>query len=86
MAGSALSSLKRRLEKLESFHAPSVMPRYLIAMLVSPGEAQDLEPDRLTYQGRSYTRQTDEDLDAFLERIRTESGVGDACTLLLFSE
>ena len=86
MAGSALSSLKRRLEKLESFHAPSVMPRYLIAMFVSPGDVQVLEPGRLTYEDREYTRKPDEDLDAFLERIRTESGVGDTCTLVLFSE
>ena len=85
MASAAtLAGLKRRLEKLEQVGAGGLMPRYVLVWFIEPPLPEhELEIVTATCRGERYTRQPNEPLDAFIDRMTAGAKVGEGSLIFL---
>lgn len=82
-SAATLAGLKRRLEKLEQAEAGGLIPRYV---LVSFHEAfPQHKPEIVTAicRGERYTRQPNEPLDAFIDRMTAGAKAGEGSLIFL---
>lgn len=83
MAGSAISALKRRLQKLEESHVASAMIPYGLARFVDPEVEQTPEPRAVECQGRRFVRDENETFEQFVSRVTDHfDGEGDGGLLM----
>lgn len=84
-SASTLAGLKRRLEKLEQAEAGGLMPRYMLVRFIEP-PLPEHEPEIVTAtcRGERYTRQPNEPLDAFIDRMTAGAKAGEGS--LIFTD
>lgn len=82
-SAATLAGLKRRLEKLEQAEAGSLMPRCLLVSFHEALPQHEPEIVAATCRGERFTRQANENLDDFFDRIASGAKAGEGSLIFL---
>lgn len=82
-SAATLAGLKRRLEKLEQAEAGGLIPRYVLVSFHDALPQHEPEIVTATVRGERYTRQPNEPLDAFIDRMTAGAKAGEGSLIFL---